>query len=335
VPDRTLGNVQSEYVLIRVIHCRRILTLAGAVCLSAILLIGQEPRVNIEPRTRAEPAPPGSPGSAKSGSNIRVDVNEVTIPVTVTDIAGQPVTGLPAEAFQIYENGVQQLAVRLSHDDSPLSIGLVFDASGSMFYKLDKSREAVVQLLKTSMPGDEFFLVQFNDDAKLLTPFTSEQGEIESAMAGIRPIGWTALLDSLYLSLHQMKHARNTRRVLVVLSDGGDNNSRFTEHEVRALLRESDVSLYAIGMAGPLVDLKLLENLAEETGGHMFEIKNVWQLPEAMSKLSTALREQYNLTYSPANTARDGKYRHVQVKLTPPPGFPRLHLSWRNGYYAP
>lgn len=321
----------------RVIHCRSVLTLAGAVCLSAILLSGQDPRVNIEPRTRTEPTrtEPARPGSAKSGANIRVDVNEVTIPVTVTDMAGQPVTGLPAKAFHIYENGVEQPAVRLSQDDSPLSIGLVFDASASMTYKLDRSREAIVQLLKTSMPGDEYFLVQFNDDAKLLNRFTREPGEIEWAMSGIRPIGWTALLDSLYLSLNQMKHARNSRRVLVVLSDGGDNNSRFTEHEVRALLRESDVSLYAIGMAGPLVDLKLLGDLAEETGGHMFQIKNVWQLPEAMSKLSTALREQYNLTYSPANTVRDGKYRHVQVKLTPPPGFPRLHLSWRNGYYAP
>jgi Ca-activated chloride channel family protein len=299
-------------------------------------LSGQEPRVTIEPRVG--PGSPRGSQSGKSGSNIRVDVNEVTIPVTVTDMAGQPVTGLPSEAFHIYENGVEQPGVRLSQEDSPLSIGLVFDASASMKGKLDRSREAIVQLLKTSIPGDEYFLVEFNDSPKLLTRFTADAGEIKSAMGGIQATGWTALLDSLYLSVNQMKHARNSRRVLAILSDGGDNNSRFTEHEVRAMLREANVSLFAIGMTGPMVtgsDLKLLGNLAEETGGRMFQIKNAGQLPEAMTKLSAALREQYNLAYAPTSPVSDGKYHRIQVTLTPPPEFPKLHISWRNGYYAP
>jgi Ca-activated chloride channel homolog len=312
------------------IHRRTVSILAGVVCLSAALLSGQEPRVTIEPRQKPE--------SAKPNANLRVDVNEVTIPVTVTDISGQPVTGLPSEAFHIYEDGVEQPKAHLSEQDAPLSIGILFDASASMKVKLNQSRQAVVQLLKASMPGDEFFLVDFNDSPQLLSRFTSDPAEIESAMAAIQPQGWTALLDSIYLSLNQIKHARNPRRVLVILSDGGDNNSRFTEREVRSLLRESDASLYAIGITGPSIigsDVKLLRNLAEETGGHMFQIKNASQLPEAMSKLSKALREQYHLAYSSTNAARDGKYRRVQVKVTPPPGFPRLHLSWRNGYYAP
>jgi Ca-activated chloride channel family protein len=317
-------------VPIRKIHRRTISILAGAVCLTAVLLSGQEPRVTIEPRQKPE--------SSKPNASLRVDVNEVTIPVTVTDPAGQPITGLPSEAFHIYEDGVEQPKAHLSQDDAPLSIGLLFDASASMKGKLDQSRQAVVQLLKTSMPGDEFFMVEFNDSPKLLSRFTSDPAGIESAMSAIQPQGWTALLDSIYLSLNQMKHARNPRRVLVILSDGGDNNSRFTEHEVRSMLRESNVSLYAIGITGPVIggsDLKLLRNLAEETGGHLFQIKGASQLPGAMAKLSTALREQYHLAYSSSNPARDGKYRRVQVRITPPPGFPRLHLSWRNGYYAP
>jgi Ca-activated chloride channel family protein len=317
-------------VPIQQIHCRSISILAGVVCLTAGLLNGQQPRVAIEPRQKPE--------SAKPNASLRIDVNEVTIPVTVTDISGQPVTGLPSEAFHIFEDGVEQPKAHLSQDDAPLSIGLLFDASASMKAKLDQSRQAVVQLLKTSMPGDEFFLVDFNDSAQLLSRFTSDPADIESAMAAIEPQGWTALLDSIYLSLNQMKHARNSRRVLVILSDGGDNDSRFTEREVRSMLRESDASLYAIGITGPIIggsDLKLLRNLAEETGGHLFPIKSPSQLPEAMSKLSKALREQYHLAYSSSNAARDGKYRRVLVKITPPPGFPRLHLSWRNGYYAP
>jgi Ca-activated chloride channel family protein len=324
----------------RKIHLKTLLILAGAASIGGILHGGEpggnqgsnpgdDPRVAIVPRARVE---------TKPAANISVDVNEVNIPVTVTDPLGKPVLGLPSTAFHIYEDGVEQPIARLSQEDSPLSIGLLFDASASMQGKLERSREAVVQLLKTSMPGDEYFLVQFNDSPKLLSRFTSNAVEIEAALADIQPRGWTALLDALYLSLNQAKHARNPRRALVVLSDGGDNNSRFSEHELRALLRESDVSLYAIGMTGPMVpasSLKLLGRLAEETGGRMFPIGNVNQLPEAMSKVSAALREQYNLVYSPRNSARDGKYRRVQVKLTPPPGFSPLHASWRNGFYTP
>jgi len=286
----------------RKIHLKSLLILAGAASIGGLLQGGEpggEPRVAIVPRAHVETKPAG---------NIRVDVNEVNIPVTVTDLLGKPVLGLQSDTFHIYEDGVEQTIARLSQEDSPLSIGLLFDASASMRGKLERSREAVVQLLKTSMPGDEYFLVQFNDSPKLLSRFTSNAGEIEAALAVIQPRGWTALLDALYLSLNQAKHARNPRRALVVLSDGGDNNSRFSEHELRSLLRESDVSLYAIGMTG-----------------RMFPIGNINQLPQAMSKVSAALREQYNLVYSPRNSARDGKYRRVQVKLTPPRGFSPLH----------
>jgi Ca-activated chloride channel family protein len=314
----------------RQLHLKSLLILAAGASIGLRAAdSGQEPRVAIIPRARAEVKPYG---------NIRVDVNEVTIPVTVTDIFGKPVLGLPSATFHIYENGEEQPIARLSREDSPLSIGLLFDASASMRGKLERSREAISQLLKTSIAGDEYFLVQFNDSPKLLYGFTSDAREIEGAMGAIQARGWTALLDALYISVTQMKHARNPRRALVILSDGGDNSSRYSENELRGLLRESDVTLYAIGMTGPMVpqsSMRLLTKLAEETGGCMFPIGNINQLPETMSKLSTALREQYTLVYAPKNTARDGKYRRVQVKMTPPPGFPRVHAFWRNGYYAP
>ena len=188
------------------------------------------------------------------------------------------------------------------------------------------------------MPGDEYSLFSFNDNPKLLWGFTREPGDIQSALMSIQPAGWTALLDAIHMSVNYMKRAKNTRKALVVLSDGGDNNSRFNQHEIRELLRESDITLYAIGILGRMVTagaMKLLSNLAEETGGRLFPVRNVNQLPEAVAKLNAALRDQYMLAYYSTNHARDGKFRRVQVRLVPPPSSPLLHASWRSGYYAP
>jgi VWFA-related protein len=222
--------------------------------------------------------------------------------------------------------------------DAPLSVGFVFDASKSMETKLDKSREAIAQLLRFSAAGDEYFLVDFNDNPSLLSGFTRDTEEIQKAMLAIQPMGWTSLLDAIHLSVNHMKKAKNTRRVLVVLSDGGDNNSRYNEREIRELLRESNVSLYAIGILGKMVTasaMKLLGTLAEETGGRLFPVHSVHQLPEAIEKLNTAVREQYVLAYYPSNSTRDGKYRRVQVKVVVPPNLSPVHASWRLGYYAP
>jgi Ca-activated chloride channel family protein len=203
--------------------------------------------------------------------------------------------------------------------------------------KIDRSREGIADILRTSIPGDEYFLVGFNDKPRLLCGFTAEPKKIEDALMSVKPIGWTALLDAIQLSLSQIKRAKNLRRALVVLSDGGDNNSRFSQHEIRELLRESDVSLFAIGILGPTVPAgatRLLSNLAEETGGRLFRVHNVSQLPEAVEKLNSALRDQYVLAYYPKNSVRDGKYRHVQVRLVNAPNLPSLRASWRAGYYA-
>jgi Ca-activated chloride channel family protein len=290
---------------------------------------GEEPRVSIVPRRLELKAP---------RSDIQVDVNVVLIPVTVTDPLGRPVLGLSSNAFHVSEDGVEQPLSHLVRQDAPLSVGLVFDSSKSMDSKLDKSREAIIQLLKTSMPGDEYFLIEFNDKPKVLTGFTPEANDIETALLSIQPTGWTALLDAIHLSVSRMKKARNPRKALVVLSDGGDNNSRYSQSEIRTLLRESNVSLYAIGILGHMVTagaMKLLSNLAEETGGRLFPVHNLNQLPDAIAKLNTALRDQYMLAYHPTNSTRDGKYRRVQVRVATPPDLPSLHASWRVGYYAP
>jgi Ca-activated chloride channel family protein len=301
---------------------------------------GQSSAVNL-PAVEEAPVtivPRPKPQAKGVSGDIRVDVSVVLVPVTVTDRTGNPVLGLPAETFHVTEDGVEQPIARVTRQDAPLSIGLVFDASKSMENKLDRSREAIAEILRTSETGDEYFLVGFNDKPALLCGFTPETKQIETALMSVRPIGWTALLDAIHLSVSRMKRAKNSRRALVVLSDGGDNNSRFTRHEVRDLLRESDLSLYAIGITGPMVPvgaMKMLSSLAEETGGRLFPVHGVKQLPEAVDKLNKALRDQYLVAYYPTNSTRDGKYRHIQVRLATPSNSPALRASWRSGYYAP
>jgi len=269
----------------------------------------------------------------------------VQIPVTVMDPLNRFVTGLEKENFRVFEDKKEQVVTAFSSEDAPLSVGVVFDCSGSMGAKLEKSRQAVAQFFKTANPEDEFFLVQFNDRAELVQPFTTSLEQIQNRLTFTQSKGRTALLDAIYLALHQMKKGRNPRKALLVISDGGDNNSRYTEGEIKNLVREADVQIYAIGIFEPvsargrtaeeLNGPGLLSEIAEQTGGRQFPVENLNELPDIAAKIGIELRNQYLLGYSPANQQRDGKYRRVQVKLVQPRGLPPLRAFWRMGYYAP
>jgi VWFA-related protein len=302
--------------------------------------IGDQPKVSIEPRAKPPSSRPAGPRS-----NIRVDTTLVLIPVTVTDPMNRFVTGLEKENFRLFEDKKEQTVAQFSSEDAPLSVGLVFDTSGSMGNKLEKSRQAVAQFFKTANPEDEFFLVQFNDRAELAIALTSSLEEIQNRLTFTQSKGKTALLDAIYLALHQMKKAKNPRKALLVISDGGDNNSRYTEGEIKNLVREADVQIYAIGIFEPisargrtaeeLSGPSLLGEIAEQTGGRHFPVENLNELPDVAAKIGIELRNQYILGYSPENQERDGKYRKVQVKLVQPRGLPPLRAFWRLGYYAP
>jgi len=278
-------------------------------------------------------------------SNIRVDSTLVLIPVTVTDPMNRFVTGLEKDNFKLYEDRKEQSITQFSSEDAPLSAGVIFDCSGSMGHKLEKSRLAVAQFFKTANPEDEFFLIQFSDTANLVQPFTRNLEEIQNRLTFTFSKGRTALLDAVFLGLHTMKQAKNPRKALLIISDGGDNNSRYTEAEIKNLVKEADVQIYAIGIyeegparartpeesAGPA----LLTTIAEQTGGRQYEVDNLNELPDVAAKIGVELRNQYVLGYSPQNQDRDGKYRHVVVKVIPPRGLPLLRPYWRLGYYAP
>lgn len=299
-----------------------------------------ESKVSIEPR--AKPAPVTAPTPR---ANIRVESTMVLIPVTVTDPFNRFVTGLDKENFKLFEDKKEQDILQFSSEDAPLSIGVVFDSSGSMGSKLEKSRQAVAQFIRTANPEDEFFLVQFNDTADLVQPFTQNLEEIQNRLAFTQSKGRTALLDAIYLSLHEMKKARNPRKALLLISDGGDNSSRYTETDIKNLVKEADVQIYAIGIYEPigarsrtpeeLAGPGLLTEIAEQTGGRQYAVENLAELADIAAKIGVELRNQYIIGYSPRNQERDGKYRRVEVKLNQPRGLPPLRAFWRHGYYAP
>lgn len=300
-------------------------------CVLATTGLAADERVSITPSA----PPPKKTGSAPA---IRVNVKLTLIPVTVTDPFGAPFSGLTHEAFQLFEDGVEQELKYFNSEDAPVSMGVVFDASRSMTGAMDKSRIAISQFFHTATPGDEFFLVAFGDAPRILSGFTTDTTAIEKELVGIKPKGWTALYDAVYLAIQQMRHAKNARKALLVLSDGGDNNSRYTESEMQALVREADVCIYSIGLAsGDMIKrhVRLLRRLSEQTGGHFYQVNKTNELPEAVSKISAAIRDQYVLGYFSSNAENDGLYRKIEVKLNPRPGLPRLRASWRSGYYAP
>ena len=298
-------------------------------------------KVEIVPRAkRGEAVSPDTPRG-----NIRVDSTLVLIPVTVTDPLNRFVTGLDRENFRLFEDKNEQKVTHFASEDAPLSVGVVFDTSGSMGSKLDKSRQAVSQFFKTANPEDEFFLVQFNDRPEMVVDFTTHLEEIQNRLTFTQSKGRTALLDAVYLALHNMKKGRNPRKALLIISDGGDNSSRYTESEIKNLVKEADVQIYAIGIFEPIASRgrtpeelagpSLLTEIAEQTGGRQFSVENLNDLPDVAAKIGIELRNQYILGYTPSNTERDGKYRRVQVKLVQPRGLPPLRAFWRLGYYAP
>ena len=334
---QSLRSVRSYRVLIVVL-----LLTAGEFALR----LAADDNVSITPRVKPNPAEQAKTAEIERGpASLRIDTTLVQINVTVTDPLNRFVTGLEKEHFKLFEDKVEQNILQFSAEDAPLSIGLVFDTSGSMGPKLQKSRQAAAQFFKTANPEDEFFLIEFNDRPELVTPFTTDTEEIQNRLTFAQSKGRTALLDSVYLAMNQMKKARNPRKALLIISDGGDNNSRYTESEIKNAVREADVQIYGIGIFEPmgargrtpeeLMGPGLLNEVAELTGGRSYNVENLNELADIAAKIGIELRNQYVLYYSSKNQVRDGKYRHVNVKLVQPRGLPPLKAFFRLGYYAP
>jgi Ca-activated chloride channel homolog len=284
----------------------------------------------------------GPPSLTTRVRPLKVDVDLVLVPVTITDPMNRLVTGLEKENFELYEGGSKEAIKTFSSEDAPVSLGVIFDSSGSMSSKMDRAKDAVMEFFKTANPQDEFFMITFSDAPEVVSDFTSSVEDIQSKLLYTVPQKRTALLDAIYMGISKMRQAKYAKKALLIISDGGDNHSRYTEGEIRALVKEADVMIYAIGIydhyfatqeesLGPA----LLGDITELTGGRAFTVDNPNDLGDVATKIGVELRNQYVLGYRPTKVARDGKWRKIKVKLLPPRGLPPLRVYARTGYYAP
>jgi Ca-activated chloride channel homolog len=274
--------------------------------------------------------------------SLKVSADLVLVPVTITDPMNRLVTGLDRENFELFEGSSREDIKSFSSEDAPVSLGVIFDSSGSMSSKMDRAKDAVVEFFKTANPQDEFFMIAFSDAPEVISDFTSSVEDIQTKLVFAVPQKRTALLDAIYMGVSKMRQAKYPKKALLIISDGGDNHSRYTENEIKALVKEADVMVYAIGIYDRYFQTQeeqlgpaLLGEIAELTGGRAFTVDNPNDLGDVATKIGIELRNQYVLGYSPSRMSRDGKWRKIKVKLLPPKGLPPLRVYARTGYYAP
>jgi Ca-activated chloride channel family protein len=289
---------------------------------------------------------PASADADRPVTTFRAHTDLVLIPVTVTDTLNRFVLGLQKQDFQLSEDDVEQNLTLFSGEDAPLSIGVLFDESGSMSDKVRTSRDAAAELLRAMEKGDEAFLVEFADLARVSIGFTDHVQDMQTALLRAQAGGLTAMLDAIDTGLAEMRKARNFRKAIVIISDGGDNRSHYTSAQIESLVRKADVQIYAMGVFEPVLSFgrtpeeisgpRLLSEISSQTGGRAFAAALPGDLPSVANRIAVELRNQYVLGYYSKNKARDGKYRKVKVRLAQPPGLSSpLKTHWRLGYYAP
>ncbi|HTW65186.1 MAG TPA: VWA domain-containing protein [Bryobacteraceae bacterium] len=282
---------------------------------------------------------------AATSDQFRVNANVVLINATVLDHHDRLVRGLTRDQFRLYEDRAEQRIAYFSEEDTPVSLAVVFDTSGSMLGKLDGMRTALDAILKDANPGDEFALVTFANEPRVAASWSPDAGEIQSRVLLASAHGQTALLDALETALGQLKHARNPRKAILIVSDGGDNYSRATERDVMRSLAETGVQIYAIDNAEPeymrerspeeFEGPDLLARICDGAGGRYFQVDGQRELSAAAQQISRELRSQYVIGYVPSRAERDGRFRHVRVQLNHTAGAPKLSVFWRRGYRAP
>ncbi len=325
------------------------LAIATAVCLMLISAAAAQSSddVHVTPVPKPEPTAKQAiePAAIKGPLRprpLRHDVDLVLVPVTVTDSYNRVVTGLDKKDFRLLEAEKPQQIRYFSTEDAPISLGVLLDLSSSMKDKISDARDAAVEFFESSNPDDDYFVITFSDMPRVLADSTRSIADVRGRLATAEPKGRTALLDAIYLGIEKMQRARYGRRALLIISDGGDNNSRYTDEEVKDMVEEADVQIYSIGIFddAPRTDEEregpdLLSNISEATGGRLFQLDDVNELPDVASKIGIQLRNEYVVGYVPAIKPKDGEWHKIRVKLMPPKGLPPLSVYAKKGYYAP
>jgi Ca-activated chloride channel homolog len=282
-------------------------------------------------------------GTTDASHLIKKNVDLVLVPVTVTDPMQRLVTGLNKDNFQVFENKTPQEIRHFSSEDAPVSLGIIVDISGSMSAKMDRVREAIKEFCAFSNPQDEFFVITFSNQPHLVHDFADSPENIAGEMLQVMPRGRTALLDAIYMGMQKMREARYGKKALLIISDGGDNHSRYSERELVSAVKESDVMIYAIGIFDRYVPTQeerlgpaLLSQITEVTGGSAFILENLVEMPALARRIGIELRTQYVLGYSPQNAPQDGKWHKISVKLRIPKKlrFLQAKAKAKTGYYA-
>jgi Ca-activated chloride channel family protein len=279
----------------------------------------------------------------KQSPTLKVDVDLVLVNATVTDPQNRYVTGLEPEHFQIWEDKIEQNIAYFSAEDVPVSLGVIFDISGSMKDKISIARDAAVTFLKTGNPDDEYFLVEFANRPEIAEDFTSDISRLQNRLIFAPAKGMTAMYDSVYLGLEKLQEGSNPKKALLLITDGEDNRSRYTFSNVKEFVKEQDVQIYAIGIVDAFNSQlgtgrsgrAMIEELSELTGGRAFFPDSVYELEDICTKIAVELKNQYVIGYESTNEAKDGKWRKLRMKVNPPPGLPRLNVRSKQGYYAP
>jgi len=283
--------------------------------------------------------------------DLSVDTTLIQIPVSVHDKEGRPINNLSLDQFQVFEDKIQQKIKIFLHEDVPLSVGLVIDNSGSMRNKRERVNSAALAFSRESNPEDETFIVNFDDSAYLEQDFTGSIGDLMDALDNLDTRGETALYNAIYLSVeHVVKEGKRDSKALLVISDGEDNRSKYKFEEVLKQLKESKVTLYAIGLLedndqrGGLFEAspskqakKVLQQFAEATGGVAYFPKSIDEVDDLCRQIARDLRNRYTIGYTPTNLSLDGKWREVSVVVSPPKPVaskmsPPRH---KRGYFAP
>ena len=290
---------------------------------------------------QATPPDDDDNGNERPVATIKTDL--VTLTLTVTDLYGRYVSGLGKNAFTIIDNNIQQDIEFFSDSDSPVSIGILFDVSGSMNgEKIRKAQKALERFINTSHPSDEYFLIAFNNRAQLLLDRTRDGEAVLRKLTLVQPKSNTALYDAVYLGAERVTRGTHQKKAMLIISDGQDNSSRYNFGEVRKLMKESDVVTYAVGImdggdAGSVLGMQgqaFLDELTSVTGGKSFYPQSDVEMDEIFERIALELRHQYSIGYTPKDFQPDGKWRKVKVKVKPPRGLPRLTVRHREGYYA-
>ncbi len=297
-------------------------------------------KASVEDRTTAPKA--GDIKLQKPKDDIRIGTSIVNVTVSVTDPYGRFVTGLGKDHFELFDDKVKQQIAHFTDDDAPVSLGIVYDVSGSMKERVGRSIRALRRFIETSHADDDFFLIGFNDRAKLVQDFTTSGDSILGHLLFANPHGSTALYDAAYIAVEKVQQGRQTKKALLIISDGQDNNSRYTYKELRNRVKEADVQIYAIGITDPANDTlagfgrSVLEEITRMTGGRAFfpNAYNEPELVEICTRIALELRHQYSVGFYPTNIQSEAKWHKVQVKVNPPRGLGRLSLSYRDGYQS-